>query len=394
MVEELIAFSALDNIHELTCVSLMGVCIDDIWCQLLSNSHSVKTSKSVLPSLLNSSPASNKGKSDSLEHEKDDHPEILREEDVGTVSIKAVHLQLRRLLRESSSSENIVLTAIPESKSKVMFTFENDVTKLFSPVSSRHGVKVKRSSSARTEKESSRRPVVRNVSHDPPRNIDDRTSLRSVEIEENPFDAAPQPKVLRQKSLSREKQPEDNSHHRASKEKKDLLGKHSVGYIMFECGLEEINITAVRRLGYKDKSPSTLIHENEEMAKSVNNTQSKLKTEVEGQGSKSDVQSKGQGSQGQQSRSSDSDHCTVQVESDPLGASKTVPVKHEEIYSSTNSVHSWDSRISIPSDSGSLCETDMLVGDASSGTLHLKTIWFNFAAPPPLPIKRKADFTK
>ena len=389
MVEELIAFSALDNIHELTCVSLLGVCIDDIRCQLLSNSHSCKTSKSVLPSLLNSSPGSNKGKTDSLEHDKDDHPEVLREEDVGTVSIKAVHLQLRRLLKDSNFSDGIVLTAVPETKSKVMFTFENDVTKLFSPVSAKIGGKVRRSSSARTEKDTSKRPIARHISHDPPRGMEDRTSLRSVEIEENPFDAAPTPKVLRQKSLSREKQ-EETSHHRSSKDKKDLLSKHSIGYIMFECGLEDISITAVRRLGYKDNSPTVLIHENEELEKSVNQTQSKVKTEVDGQGSRTD--SRSHSSQGQPGKSSDTEQCTIQMENDPLGVN--IPLKKGEIYSSTNSVHSWDSRISIPSDSGSLVETEMLEGDASSGMLNLKTVWFNFAAPPPLPIKRKADFTK
>ena len=389
MVEELIAFSALDNIHELTCVSLLGVCIDDIRCQLLSNSHSCKTSKSVLPSLLNSSPGSNKGKTDSLEHDKDDHPEVLREEDVGTVSIKAVHLQLRRLLKDSNFSDGIVLTAVPETKSKVMFTFENDVTKLFSPVSAKIGGKVRRSSSARTEKDTSKRPIARHISHDPPRGMEDRTSLRSVEIEENPFDAAPTPKVLRQKSLSREKQ-EETSHHRSSKDKKDLLSKHSIGYIMFECGLEDISITAVRRLGYKDNSPTVLIHENEELEKSVNQTQSKVKTEVDGQGSRTD--SRSHSSQGQPGKSSDTEQCTIQMENDPLGVN--IPLKKGEIYSSTNSVHSWDSRISIPSDSGSLVETETLEGDASSGMLNLKTVWFNFAAPPPLPIKRKADFTK
>lgn len=391
MVEELIAFSALDNIHELTCVSLMGVCIEEIRCQLLSNSHSCKTSKSVLPNLLNSSPGSNKGKTDSLEHEKDDHPEILREEDVGTVTIKAVHLQLRRLLKESNFSDKIVLTAIPENKSKVMFTFENDVTKLFSPVSTKLGSKVKRSSSARTEKESSRKLIARHASHEPPRPMDDRTSLRSVEIEENPFDAAPQPRLLRQKSLSKEKQ-DDTGHQKGGKDKKEFLNKHSIGYIMFECGLEDINITAVRRLGYKDRSPATLVQENEETERSVSNTQTKVKSEIEGHESRS--KSQGQSAKGQAGRSSDGEKATVSMEKDPLGVGLSRPPKHEEVYTSTNSVHSWDSRVSIPSDSGSLSETEMLVGDASSGMLHLKTIWFNFAAPPPLPIKRKADFTK
>ena len=35
-----------------------------------------------------------------------------------------------------------------------------------------------------------------------------------------------------------------------------------------------------------------------------------------------------------------------------------------------------------------------LKGDASTGVLKLKTIWFNFAAPPPISIKKKMDFTR
>lgn len=410
MVEELISFSALDNIHEITCVSLMGVSIDDVRCQLLSNSHSCKTSNSVLPNLLNSSPASNKGRVDIVETEKEDHPEILREEDVGTVDIKAIHFQLRRLLKDSNFSDGIVLTAIPEQKSKVMFTFENDVTKLFSPVSSRSGGKVKRSSSARTEKDregGSKRPsLARNISHEPPRNADDRSSLRNLDMEENPFDAAPQPKLLRQRSITKDK-PEEILHQRS---KDRIHSRHSIGYIMFECGLEDISITAVRRLGYKDKNPDiTLQPENVEI--SVNETQQKTKTEMETSSSSKNSQRKGQGTTSQGtvfkgktqgpvtkptihlpnklSPAVPSPGVKSKLEMDPLDVGPPV-----ELYTSSNSVHSWDSRISIPSDSGELGETNLLVGDASSGVLHLKTIWFNFAAPPPLPIKRKADFTK
>ncbi|XP_053399583.1 bridge-like lipid transfer protein family member 1 isoform X2 [Mercenaria mercenaria] len=415
MVEELISFSALDNIHEITCVSLMGVSIEDVRCQLLSNSHSCKTQNSVLPNLLNSSPASNRGRLDTSETEREDLPEVLREEDVGTVDIKAIHFQLRRLLKDSNFSDGIVLTAIPEQKSKVMFTFENDATKLFSPVSAKSGSRVKRSSSARTEKDKdSRRPsLARHVSHDPPRNADDRSSLRNVNTEDNPFDAAPQPKLLRQRSINKDK-PEDVPR---KKSKDKIHNKHSIGYIMFECGLEDIGITAVRRLGYKDKNAPDIAYQSDNLETSVNETQKKTKSEMEGSSSSKDSKSsksskgksqdqggkaegtatKGQGAKqtglsptpvSQPKTSSQSSKGNLQVGIDPLGVG---PV---EMYTSSNSVHSWDSRISIPSDSGELMETKELVGDASSGVLHLKTIWFNFAAPPPLPIKRKADFTK
>jgi hypothetical protein len=342
------------------------------------------------------------------ETEKEDLPEVLREEDVGTVDIKAIHFQLRRLLKDSNFSDGIVLTAIPEQKSKVMFTFENDATKLFSPVSARSGSRVKRSSSARTEKDKdSRRPsLARHVSHDPPRNADDKV----LETNDNPFDAAPKPKLLRQRSINKEA-PEEVPY---KKSRDKVHHKHSIGYIMFECGLEDILITAVRRLGYKDKNAPDIVYQSDDLEESVNETQMKTKSEVEGSSSSRESKSKGQGdkasgsstkgqghsTQGQkqagqtsspvsQSKTSTlSNKGTIQVGLDPLG------VGNVKMYTSSNSVHSWDSRISIPSDSGDLADTSMLEGDASSGVLHLKTIWFNFAAPPPLPIKRKADFTK
>ncbi|XP_052791422.1 bridge-like lipid transfer protein family member 1 isoform X3 [Mya arenaria] len=387
MVEELISFSALDNVHELTCVSLMGVSIEDVRCQLLSNSHSCKTTRGVLPNILNASPTSNKGRGDGVDTE--DRSEVLREEDVGTVSVKAIHFQLRRLLKDNNFSEDIVLTAIPEQKSKVMFTFENDVTKLFSPGSSKHGGKVKRSSSARSEKDGKlRRPsIVRQVSHDMKKPSDDRASVRSVHMQQNPFDAAPQPKVLRQKSKDKQDEP------RVRTSSVRDYSKHSIGYIMFECGLEDIGITAVRRIGYKDRSPGFLVHENEHIQETVHKTQKQTKSDVENQGhTSSDSQRKSDHSDHQKVKPT----VRITVDTDPLGVTPMDSLKAKESrqYTSSNSVHSWDSRISIPSGSASLCEHEALEGDASSGMLNVKTIWFNFAAPPPLPIKRKADFTK
>lgn len=388
MVEEKISFSALENIHELTCVSLMGVSFEDIRCQLLSNSHSCKTSNEILPPLLNSSPISNKGRMEAGDIEQ--VPEILREEDVGSVTLKAIHLQLRRLLKDSNFSEDIVLTAIPEQKSKVMFTFENDVTKLFSPMSLR-AAKVKRSASARSEKEvigNGKRPSFsRHVSHDVG---SDTSSLHKQKLVDNPFDAAPKPKLLRQRSITKE-QPEELPPQKSRDSK--IKDKQSIGYIMFECGLEDISITAVRRLGYKDKTDMTKHPEQfDDLEKNVKDMETDTKVDVEGQGQSSSSHSKGQTSRGHSSSSADQGQTQERTKSGSGKAS--VYLGSQEMYTSSNSVHSWDSRVSIPSRAGSHHELTPLNGDASSGTLHLKTIWFNFAAPPPLPIKRKADFTK
>lgn len=66
---------------------------------------------------------------------------------------------------------------------------------------------------------------------------------------------------------------------------------------------------------------------------------------------------------------------------------------------------SWDSTTSMPASSGenagvkdevkvTVAPSQPLKGDASTGVLKLKTVWFNFAAPPPISIKKKMDFTR
>ena len=378
MVEEKISFSALDNISELTCVSLIGISINNIRCQLLSNSHSCKTTNDVLPSVLTASPARNRtkdGKVDSAaEVEKENVPEILREEDVGTLHMNSVHLQLRRLLRDGHISEDVILTAIPEHKSKVMFSFENDVTKLFSPKSGKTH-KVRRSQSGR---ESIRTP---SFSRDFSQDVEERKPLQTSIDENNPFDAAPTPKLLRQKSKDSSEDPRRRISSRFDE-------KHSIGYIMFECGLEDIVIRAVRRLGYKEKSDAKFYKRMEEVNQEAEVMQASARAEVDGQGHSSDSQGHGQAQSSSQSQS----HSRSQKTSD--SSKPSITLGSQDIYPSSNSVHSWDSRVSIPSDASVLVDEEPLKGDASSGTLNLKTVWFNFAAPPPLPIKRKADFTK
>ena len=376
-MEEVISFSALENIHELTCVSLLGVTVDEIRCQLLSNSHSCKTSRGTPSQGQNPSPVHSKGKADDLE--VDDKHEVLRQEDVGTISIKALHLQLRRLVKDSNFSDDVVLTAIPEQKSKVMFCFENDATKLFSPVSVK-STKVKRSSSARNDKD---KIVLTRAPHSRPYSQDTQSEVirHTSSLEENPFDAAPQPKLLKQKSSS-SKEKSDESIPLRTKEK--VPEKQSIGYIMFECGFEEISIAAVKRLGYKDKADNNMDDFTIEQEK------------FHDQEMESDKHMEGN----QSTSPSGSKECTTDSTQVKSGQIPTVTIESDtghvpaSLQKSTLTVGSWTSRVSIPSDSSVSVNASPLFGDASNGRLHLKTIWFNFAAPPPLPIKRKADFTK
>ena len=42
LVEEMISMSALERVRELTCVSVLAICLDSLHCQLLINNHSHK----------------------------------------------------------------------------------------------------------------------------------------------------------------------------------------------------------------------------------------------------------------------------------------------------------------------------------------------------------------
>ncbi|KAL3880212.1 hypothetical protein ACJMK2_032469 [Sinanodonta woodiana] len=387
MVEERISFSALDNINELTCISLLGICISNIKCQLLSNSHSCKSSISPKPLPINASPSSHKGKTEGIsvdsEKEKKIH-EILREEDVGTIHLSSLHLQLRRLVKNSNFSNDVILTAIPEPKSKVLFCFDEECRRISSPISPK-SIKIKRTSSARSNV--SRQGSIRSPT------TEDRHLLKLKRFstdESNPFDAAPQPKFLRQKSRERGE------------------GKGSIGFIMFECGLEDISITAVRRLGYKEKSDVDFKNRmdvmGEDLKEAQNKTKAKLENETEEKKKKGSVSarsSKKKTSEAAklsskiQPKSSDrkstaSETVAATAASKSVGFS--VDAAPQRISAETQL--SWSSQVSIPSSASDFDVAEPLKGDASSGVLELKTIWFHFAAPPPLPINRKADFTR
>ncbi|XP_036364401.1 transmembrane protein KIAA1109 homolog isoform X4 [Octopus sinensis] len=305
IVEELVSFSALDNIHDFTCVSLLAVCISNIECQLLSNCHSCKIANDNSPSsslhhstnLLVNKEKSSKGATntvgagtgtESTNTECYKLSETSKDENVGTLSIEKIHFQFRRLLKHSNFSENVILTAIPEFRSKVLFVFDKE-------------------------------------------NI---------------------PCESKQSTLSRESSQTSGREYR---QKSDELG---IGFIMFECGMEGINLTAVRRLGFKENVDTEFQHKMEEIEKTLEEMQEQTKTELD----------KGE-----------------------------VPKKWQD---KKNSMSSWDSTMSITSSDSQfpslerLTKMSPLEGDASSGVLKLETIWFNFAAPPPLPMRRKMDFTR
>lgn len=374
MVEEVIAFSAMESLSDLTCVSLLAVCFDDINCQLLSNSHSVKTTtekNNQGPSQIKLSPKKQKAKrteSNLFERSQEDLvTEVCREEDVGTLHITRIHIQLQRMLKHSNFSDEVLLTAIPEHKSKVLFEFDKESSRPLAftfPVSPRQRERLDSRVSTSTPSPKS----VRRLS-----SRDSRRSMSRQTSKDTESRGGTLPKLFRQTSIDEESL--DGSLHESktkkapSREHSFKSGKCALGFIMFECGLENIDVKAVRRLGFSENVDEKFSQKMERVARKLSSIQTATKLELERELEKAEENTK-QSKQPKLSRE-------ARVDGD--------------------SVHSWDSRVSLPSSSSSLLsetEYEALKGDASSGMLEIKTIWFNFAAPPPISIKRKVDFTK
>ncbi|XP_060534290.1 bridge-like lipid transfer protein family member 1 [Cylas formicarius] len=134
IVEEIISFSALDNIKDLTCVSLFSVCLDNVTAKF----HCDKQAREVLekflrPSVVRAKNKANRAKillglqsntnSDVIQGEPVfvESCENQQEQLVVCLNVGKAHAQLRRLRNESSLLDDAVITAIPTYKSKVSF---------------------------------------------------------------------------------------------------------------------------------------------------------------------------------------------------------------------------------------------------------------------------------
>ncbi|XP_055893241.1 bridge-like lipid transfer protein family member 1 isoform X2 [Biomphalaria glabrata] len=361
IVEEVIAFSSLSSASDLTAVSLLAVCIDGVRCQLLSNKHLCQITKepakeqltrktSVTVKMSAKASSGHKGKVEVHPSEPDiEKPqELTREENVGTLQISHIHVQLRRLLKFSNFSENVLLTAIPEQCSRVLFSLEQDT--------------------AATQ------PI-----HVPESNLNVNNFMSS----------SPRPRLSR--TASRDKETEFVMKN-PDGENSNVLP--NIGFIMCESGLEDISFTAVRRLGYQEVTDVQLIEEKlSTLDKTVTQMQEKARSKVEGdkaetntdeEPKKSEPKEKAGRDMGSRDSSTDEPY--------PLSSPSA------NVQSSSLSSPSWDSDKSvvsseiIPGTPGPLQEP--IVGDASNGKLEIKIIWFNFASPPPISIHKKVDFTR
>lgn len=131
MVEAVISFSALENTKDLTCVSLISVCLDNVCLQFSSGHQSNKSVQIVKRSPKIPSKQKKRRKSKSRQAvEIMSQPVYIercvkqREENMMAVSIGRSHVQLRRLKNESTLLQDADITAIPTHRSKVLFSFQ------------------------------------------------------------------------------------------------------------------------------------------------------------------------------------------------------------------------------------------------------------------------------
>ncbi|XP_057320080.1 bridge-like lipid transfer protein family member 1 isoform X4 [Microplitis mediator] len=311
VVEEIISFSALDNIRDLTCVSLFAICFDEVTARfyigkqarevvhtfhkppVLPNQKKVnKISKAFLPAHQSTAVVTDISGGETVWIETS---EKQQEEIIVTLNIGKMHSQLRRLRNESSILKDAVITAIPAHYSRVLFT----CTRITSPLK-----------------------CIDYYLHQP---TDDKDK------QSNKQQGPPQ----------------------ATEEFTLGSGEDRLGFIMFECGLEGIKLKIVKRSqfekgdnGHDDKKTETEIFYTDSV------------------------------------KSHDEDNTSAPTTTEP--EANTAPV---------NATAANNPQINPSATSTSLV-TRVTNGNTVSCVIELKTVWFNFAAPPRTPITRKIDFTR
>ncbi|KAG6441139.1 hypothetical protein O3G_MSEX001705 [Manduca sexta] len=141
VVEDMISFSALDNIQDLTCVSLFGVSIDNIIAKYVSSRKTLesvqlyyrptlralgsKKSFGIMkgPRALISAQSARKRGPEKGEPVYIETSQQQCEDTTITLNIGKVHGQLRRIRNESSQLKDATVTGIPCQHSKVSFKF-------------------------------------------------------------------------------------------------------------------------------------------------------------------------------------------------------------------------------------------------------------------------------
>ncbi|KAG8228088.1 hypothetical protein J437_LFUL000087, partial [Ladona fulva] len=359
VVEEIISFSALDNLRDLTCVSLFAVCFNDLTAQFYVSKQArevVHTFHRPAPVLRRrggggglfpsygsggnvgwASGAARAAVSAGIGDQKklagkvigrgggsgagggasggnSDWPtqgeavhietsEKQQEEVVVSLNISHIHSQLRRLRNESSILKQAVVTAIPAQHSRVLFT----CTRIPSPL------KIDRQSSVGDTPNSLGRHSHR------------ESTSKGNENFPTSFVAA-------------------NSGN----------GEDRLGFIMFECGFEGVSLKVVKRSQFVRGGTGSSSQWSDDL-------ESILGIDA---GIGQDGKVHKQKDQGRNTAEGEPLGKNDATEGDGGGENVGIGAKHEP---------------------GS--------GNASSCVMEFKTVWFNFAAPPRAPITRKLDYT-
>ncbi|RXG59111.1 hypothetical protein Avbf_01112 [Armadillidium vulgare] len=376
VVEEIISFSALDNIRDLTCVSLFSLCLDGVNVQFSSGHQSKqsvqifmrnpkisgKPKKSFITKYMLQTKLKIKQNVDLFsEPVYIETSEKQQEENRISVSVNKLHIQLRRLKNESSLLKDAIITAIPNHRSKVMFTFR-------------------------------------------------RYNMSFDEFEEDIEDPT-------------------NSHPLiTSANGGSALEEERMGFIMFEAGLENICIKAIKRRGFGDHTDGN--GKGRESCVGGREASSHSRRESTAPGASSggsggpasghnkgatrtaSAPTGGMGQKTMKNSSGGTEHLPNEVPAPttaPAGISTPFYVRkatpegkdlNETLHSTSPSQasnitgHSASTKNSIREENQMHCQGKSDKRDISSFIIELSTVWFNFAAPPHTPITRKIDFTR
>ncbi|XP_069959318.1 bridge-like lipid transfer protein family member 1 isoform X14 [Cherax quadricarinatus] len=308
VVEEVISFSALDNIRDLTCVSLISVSLDSVTLQFYSGHQSKKSVQMYMrnphdPVMQKKSKSKARQTVDLLaEPVYIETSERQQEENMVSVDVNKVHVQLRRLKNESALLKDASVTAIPNHRSKVLFSF--------------------------------------------------RRCARGDDSENGGASGTP------------------------------VMEDDRMGFIMFEAGLENVALRAVKRKGFGQQTEGGGRHDGSAPC-----------------GNNGPAASAGSGA----APSSSSAPGTSTTEPQRTGPDSRRELSDRLCSASLSQVSNISSHSgvdhSLSSGNDSLKDLPVVQmkgdkRDITSFVVELRTVWFNFAAPPHTPITKKIDYTR
>uniref|UniRef100_A0A8D8LL87 Uncharacterized protein KIAA1109 n=1 Tax=Cacopsylla melanoneura TaxID=428564 RepID=A0A8D8LL87_9HEMI len=408
VVEEVIAFSALDNIRDLTCVSFLAVCLEGITARFHMGKESreiVQTfhRPTVTPSgkknnvfkaahkafLLGHSSSNNTGQDNKVgEPVYIETSEKTQEETVITLHVSRLHMQLRRLQNQSSLLQEAVITAIPQHCSRAMFSVTKPGSGLPPP---------------------------------PPPPPTTATTESAPASATGPGSAT--------KSNT-------ESNNAATDETWSPLSEDKMGFIMMECGLEGVSFKVVKRAKFereednppgadpnsttgKDITSTTLTKTNAK--DSTQNSLNKAAKDNTNISNKANAKDTPQNSMNK-ANAKDTTHNSLSKANETSGESvESKPVRDDVSSETINiaNVKAEDSSSTpkgtrAPATPGATSTTDnvsstqpnppndtskalvpVIDANASSCVIDVKSVWFNFAAPPRTPITRsKIAYTR